>query len=129
MNFHQKKNKWKHKLILIEFSKRESDGVTDLLIYKDHSAFNKNLHVFMGICNKNFICRRCLNSYTNEYTLKNHEEICGKNDIFTTKTSSESHFYWNYHFHKNSVFFKNIAEFEADNTIDNSSTGNETTII
>ena len=34
LTFYQDQNKWKHKLIPIEVSKNESDGVVDLLIYK-----------------------------------------------------------------------------------------------
>ena len=33
---------------------------------KNHYALFKKLHVFLGKHNKNFVCRRCLNSYTNE---------------------------------------------------------------
>ena len=46
LNFYQDGEKWKHKLIPIEISKNESDNVIDLLIYKNHYALIKQLHVF-----------------------------------------------------------------------------------
>ena len=62
LNFYQDGDKWKHNLIPIEISKIESDKVIDLLIYKNHYALIKKLHVFLGDHNKNFVCRRCLKS-------------------------------------------------------------------
>ena len=74
INFYQDGDKWKHNLIPIEISKIGSDKVIDLLIYKNHYALIKKLHVFLGDHNKNFVCRRCLNSYTCENALKNHKK-------------------------------------------------------
>ena len=129
LNFYQDGDKWKHKLIPIEISKNQSDKVIDLLIYKNHYALIKKLHVFLGNHNKRFVCRRCLNSYTNENVLLNHEEKCGDDNICTIKTSNESHLYWKKHFHKNPLYFRIVADFEADNEIDGSSFGNKTTNI
>ena len=39
------------------------------------------------------------------------------------------HLYWQKHFHKNQLYFRIIADFEADNEIDGSSLGNKTTNI
>ena len=64
LNFYQDGDKWEHNLIPIEISKNESDNVIDLLIYKNHYALIKKLHVFLGNHNKSFVCRRCLNSHT-----------------------------------------------------------------
>ena len=50
-------------------------------------------------------------------------------DITTIRTSSESHIHWKKHFHKNPIYFKIYADFEADNEKDNSSVGNKTTNI
>ena len=59
------KNHWKHFLIPIEISKNdESDSVVDLLFHRNHYARIKKLQVFLGNRNENFICKRCLNSYT-----------------------------------------------------------------
>ena len=129
LNFYQDGSKWKHNLIPIESSKNESDKVVDLLIYKNHYALIKKLHVFLGNHNKNFLCRRCLNSFTNENALINHEEKCGDDNICTIRTSSDSHLYWKKLFHTNPLYFRIIADFEADNEIDGSSVGNKTTNI
>ena len=94
LNFHQDGKTWKHFLILIEVSKSDSDRVVDLLIYKNHEALIKKIHIFLGNHNKSFVCRRCLNSYTNEETLINHMEKCGDDNTCTIRTSNESHLYW-----------------------------------
>ena len=57
LNFYHDKDKWKHNLIPIEFSKIDSDRFVELLIYKNHYAFIKKLNVFLDH-KKKFICRR-----------------------------------------------------------------------
>ena len=115
LSFYQDGDKWKHNLIPTEISKNESDKVIDLLIYKNHYALIKKLHVFLGNHNRSFVCRRCLNSYTCENALTNHKEKCGEDNICTIRTSNESHLYWKKHFHKNPLYFRIIANFESDN--------------
>ena len=56
-----------------------------------------------------------------------HKEKCGDDNITTTKTSNESHIYWKKHFHKNPLYFRIYADFEADNEKDNSIIGIKTT--
>ena len=68
IKFYRNKNNRKHNLIPIEISKNESDRVVDQLIYKNDFA-PKKLNVFLGDRHQNFICRRCLNSYTSESML------------------------------------------------------------
>ena len=85
--------------------------------------------MFLGDHHKNFICRRCLNSYTSEKMLMLHKPKCKNNDKTTIRTSPESRLHWKKHFHKNTLFFRIYADFEADNEKDNSSIGNKTTII
>ena len=121
LNFYQDKNKWKHNLLPIEITKNESDRVVFLLIYKNLYVLIKNLNVFSGDHHKTFICRRCLNSYTSDNMLMIHKPKCENNDITTIRTSSESHLHWKDHFHKNPLYFRIYADFEADNEIDNSS--------
>ena len=128
LNFYQNGDKWKHNLIPIEISKNDSDKVIDLLIYKNHYALIKKIHVFLGDHHKNFICRRCLISYTCENALINHKEKC-RDNICTIRTSNESHLYWKKHFHKNPLYFRIYADFAADNEKDNSQIGNKTTNI
>ena len=128
-NFYQDGDKWKHNLIPMEISKNESDNVIDLLIYKNHYALIKKLHVFLGDHHKSFVCRQGLNSYTCENAWINHKEKCGDDNICTIRTSNESHLYWKKHFHKNPLYFRIIADFESNNEIDGSNIGNKTTNI
>ena len=129
LNFYQDQNQWKHKLIPIEISKNESDRVIDLAIYKNHYVLIKKLDVFLGDHNKKDICRRCLSSYTSENMLIKHKQKCGIDNLTTIKTSNESHLHWKKHFHKNPLYFRIYADFEADNEKDNSSIGKKTTNI
>ena len=70
-----------------------------------------------------------MNSYTCEHALTNHKEKRGDDNICATRISSESHLYWNKYFHRNPIYFRIFAEFEADNETDGSSEGNKTTNI
>ena len=58
-----------------------------------------------------------------------HKPKCENNDITTIRASPESHLCWKYHFHKNPLYFRKYADFEADNEIYNSRIGNKTTFI
>ena len=58
-----------------------------------------------------------------------HKQKCGEDNITTIKTSNESHLHWKKHFHKNPLYFRIYADFEADNEKDKSSIGNKTTNI
>ena len=127
--FYQDQNQWRYKLIPIEISKNDSDIVIDLAIYKNHYILIKKLDVFLGDHNKKFICRRCLSSYTSENMLIKHKPKCENNDITSIKTSNESHLFWKKYFHKNPLYFRIYADFEADNEKDNSIVGNKTTNI
>ena len=127
LNFYQDQNQWKHELIPIEISKNNSDRVIDLAIYKNHYVLIKKLDVFLGDHNKKFICRRCLSSYTSKNMLIKHKPKCENNDITTIRTSNESHLHWKKHFHKNPLYFRIYADFEADNEKDDSVVGSKTT--
>ena len=129
LNFYQDGDKWKHNLLPIEISKNGSDKIVDLLIYKNLYALIKKLHAFLGDHNKSFVCRRCLNSYTCENALINHKEKCGDDNICTIRTSNESYLYWKKHFHKNPLYLRIIADFEANNEKHGSKIGNKTTNI
>ena len=129
LNFYQDQNQWKHKLIPIEISKNDSDTVIDLAIYKNHYVLIKKLDVFLGDHYKKFICRRCLSLYTSENMLIKHKQKCRDDNITTIKTSNESHLFWKKHFHKNPLYFRIYADFEADNEKDNLCIGNKTTNI
>ena len=86
----------------------------------------KKLNVFLGDHHKNFICRRCLSSYTSENMLMLHRPKCENNDITTIKTSPHPPLHWKGHFHKNPLYFRIYADFEADNDKDKSIVGNKT---
>ena len=43
------------------------------------------------------------------------KEECGDDIITTIKSSNETHLRWKNHFHKNSLYFRIYADFEADN--------------
>ena len=68
-----------------------------------------------------------MSSKTSEKTLIKQKQKCGKDNITTIKTSNESHLHWKNHFHKNPLYFRISADFEADNEKNNSSIGNKTT--
>ena len=129
LNFYQDQNQWKHKLIPIEISKNNTDGIIDLAIYRNHYILIKKLDVFLGDHNKKFNCRRCLSSYTSENMLIKHKPKRENNNITTIKTSNKSHLHWEKHFHKNPLYFRIYADFKADNEKDNTCIGNKTTNI
>ena len=130
LNFYQDQRKCRHKLIPIEISKNDESGrIVYLLIYKTDYALIKKIIVFLGDHHKNFICRRCLNSYTIKNKLMIREPKCENYDITTISIPSESHLLWKNHFHKNPLYFKIYADFEADNGINISVIGFETTNI
>ena len=49
-----------------------------------------------------------------------HKLKCGEDNITTIKTSPESHLDSKNHFHKNPLYFRIYADFEADNEKDDS---------
>ena len=119
LGFHPDQYEWKHKLIPFEISNNESDSVVDLLIYKNHCALIKNLHVFLGDHNFTFVCRRGLSSYSSPNILVKYKQRCDQQEIFVIGIPNEYHVYWTKHFHKNSSNLRIYVDFEADNEIDN----------
>ena len=67
-----------------------------------------------------------MNSYTNENALTNHKGKCVDDNKCINRKSSDSHLYWKKHFHKNPIYFRIIADFEADNEGDGSNINNKT---
>ena len=130
LNFYQEQNKWKHKLIPIDFSKKESDRVLDLLIYKSHYVLIKKLTAFLGKQGCRFLCKRCLNSYASENMIIKHKQQSFQKQLTSIKASPESHLNWKSPFHKNLLYFNIYADFEADNAKEDSKAGcNKTTKI
>ena len=101
----------------------------DLLIYKNHYALIRKLHVFLGKPDCKFVCRRCLSSYSNEDVLEKHKFKCGQQEITSIRTSNESHIYWKKYFHKLPIYFRVYADFECNNELNNFNMGNKTTNI
>ena len=117
-------------MIPLEISEnKNADYEIDLLIYKNHYALIKKLHVFLGKSNCKYVCRRCLSSYSNENVLNKHKFKCQQQEITSIRTSNESHIYWKKYFHKIPLYFRIYADFECNNEIDNSNMGNKTTNI
>ena len=58
-----------------------------------------------------------------------HKQKYGDENITTIKFSNESHLHWKKHFHKNTLYFRIYADFEADNENYDSVVGNKTTNI
>ena len=127
--FYQDQTKWRHKLLPVEVSDNNSDRVIGLAIYENHYILIKKLDVFLEDHNKKFLCRHCLSSYTSENMLMKHKPKCGDDNITTIKTSNESHLHWKKHFHKNPLYIRIYADFEADNEKNKSDKGNKTTNI
>ena len=50
-----------------------------------------------------------------------HKQKCGEDNTTTIKTSNELHLHWKKHFHRNPLYFRIYADFEADNEKDISS--------
>ena len=117
----------KPKLIPLEISKNVSDKVIDLIIYKNHYVLIKKLYVFLSKDKYKYICRKCLNSYTSHNMLIKHKNLC--QEIQQLKTSPDSHIYWKKYFHKNKLYFRIYADFEADNKKEDTSIGEKTTNI
>ena len=58
-----------------------------------------------------------------------HKPKCENNDITTIRTSPDSQLHWKKFFHKNLLYFRVYADFEADNEKDKKIIGNKTTNI
>ena len=99
------------------------------MVYKNHYVLIKKLNMFLGDHHENFICRRRLNSYTSENMSMMHKQKCGDDDITTIKLQMNHIFNGKKLFHKNPFYFRINTDFEADNEKDNSSIGDNTTII
>ena len=89
LNFYQEQNKRKHILLPIQIIKNETDRVTDLLVYKNHYVFIEYLNVFLGKQSCRYICKRCLNSYTNENLIIKHKQQNIHKKLTCTRTSLE----------------------------------------
>ena len=121
LSYYQDQNIWKRRIIPIEISKNESDKGIALLIYiKNHYVLIKKLNTFLGNHNCEFVCRRCLSSYTSQNVINKHIQRSEQHKITSVRTSVESHLLMKKHFPKSPLNFRIYA---ADNDIDNSNIG------
>ena len=59
-----------------------------------------------------------------------HKPKCENYDLTSDRISNRSHLHWKGHFHKNPLYFRIIADFEADKEIEDSkAVGDKTTNI
>ena len=70
LQFYQDGINGKQKQIPVEVSRNESEKVIDLMIYKNHYALFKKIHVFLGKHNSKFVCLRCLSCFKVENIVK-----------------------------------------------------------
>ena len=129
LQFYQEGINRKHKLIPIEVIENNSETVIDLVIYKNHYALIRKLHVCLGSKKAKFVCRRCLSCFKNENVLEKHTERCRQQDITAIRVSKESHLMWKKNFHKIPQYFRIYGDFECNNKNEHSQIGNKTTNI
>ena len=84
---------------------------------------------FQKIITKNLSVDNVWNLIQAKKMLIEHKEKWGEDNITTFKTSNKSYLQLEKHFHKNPLYFRIYADFEADNEKDNSSIGNKTSNI
>ena len=65
-SFYPDHNRKRHNFLSMENRKNDSDGIVDLLIYKNHYVLNEKLHKFSGNPNFLFVRRRGSNCYPSQ---------------------------------------------------------------
>ena len=126
LSFYQEGEEWKQESLTIEISEIDWDRIFHLVINKNFNVPTKKLRVFLG---KSFICRRCSNSFKNENTLIKRKQKCEQQEITSIKTSTASELYWTKYHNELKKLFRSFVNFEADNEIDTSNVGDETSKI
>ena len=71
-----------YKLVPLYNSKHnESRRFIDLVLYKNHYILSKNfMYLSVKKIDRRYVCRNCLNSYTNQLELTSHKRLWGIND-------------------------------------------------
>ena len=72
----------------------------------------KNYINFAGNRKCNFVCRRCLSSYSSENVLNKHKQRCNQQAITSARTSNASHLYWKNIFIRIHYIFKKMQIFK-----------------
>ena len=99
----------------------DSENVIDLLLYNEHFMYIKHLNYFFrnNQSHTKFLCRRCMNAFEREETLKKHKEKCEVHDYCNVTMPAFSNAvlkFKNYNF-KNRVPFVIYADFESINIL------------
>ena len=64
------------------------------ILYKNLNILLQKLHVFIGKQDSRYVCRNCLNCYSNQSELTTHEILCGNNDKSVNIPCNETHVNW-----------------------------------
>ena len=84
--------------------------------------------MFLGNHKRKFKRRLCLDAYTSENMLMIQRLKCEQEEIISIRISIESHLHSKKDFQRIPFYFRNIADFEAEKEIVNSTIGNKTTM-
>ena len=87
----------------------------DIILYKNHYIILKKFHVLIGKQNRRYVCRKCLNSYTNQLEILTHKRLCGNNDKSVYIPCKETHVKWDKQYQNVPLYSINFADFEARN--------------
>ena len=85
------------------------------ILFKNLYILLQKLHVFIGKQDSRYVCRNCLNCYSNQSELTTHEILCGNNDKSVYIHCKETHVNWDNFYQKIPIYSNIIADFEAEN--------------
>ena len=72
--------------------KDEENRIVDLILYKNHFSFLRNLHRYVGPPQPDKVCTGCLSTFLNEDELWNRQKHKLKHEPCITKISKETTF-------------------------------------
>ncbi|WP_375664441.1 hypothetical protein, partial [Bartonella sp. CL50QHWL] len=96
----------------------DDDDVIDLLYFKDHFMYIRDINLFFRtLAHRVYLCRRCMNYFYRKSTLDNHKKKCGEHDYckitLPPPNSKWSQIKFEKHSFKNRVPFVIYADFES----------------
>jgi len=97
----------------------DTNDVIDILYYENHYMYIKQIDLFFkgAEINKIYLCRKCLNKFSNESALLNHKKSCDNNDYCKLILPTDKNYkleFKKYGF-KNKVPFVIYGDFESLN--------------
>ena len=105
-----------YKLVPLYISKNtENRRIIDLILYKNHYILLKELHVFIGKHDNQYVCRNCLSSYSVLSELTTHKKLCGGKMKSVYIPCKKTHIKWDKNYQKMPLYTMIIADFEARN--------------